>query len=135
MKKIWKKKNNTYICNPKHNGAVAQMVEQWTENPCVGSSILPSTTKKKPTQKGRFLALYSVMMSCRKAPPEFRFASSTLRNFVPSGAAHEAAAGHALSEPSDNENSLVHGLLEFMEAKSDFLMKFGSPSTNLVKFI
>ncbi|MBS7290309.1 MAG: hypothetical protein KIG56_07005 [Bacteroidales bacterium] len=39
------------------------------------------------------------MMSWRKAPPEFRFASSTLRNFVPSGAAHEAAAGHALSEP------------------------------------
>ena len=23
------------------------MVEQWTENPCVGSSILPSTTKKE----------------------------------------------------------------------------------------
>lgn len=41
-------------------------------------------------------------MSCRKAPPEFRFAPSTLRNFVPSGAAHEAAAGHALAEPSDN---------------------------------
>ena len=56
----------------------------------------------KPTQKGRFLTLYSVMMSCRKAPPELRFASSTLRNFVPSGAAHEAAAGHALAEPSDN---------------------------------
>ena len=56
----------------------------------------------KPTQKGRFLVFYMVMMSCRKAPPEFRFASSTLRNFVPSGAAHEAAAGHALSEPSDN---------------------------------
>ena len=51
---------------------------------------------------GRLLSLYRVMMSCRKAPPEFRFASSTLRNFVPSGAAHEAAAGHALSEPSDN---------------------------------
>ena len=31
------------------NGAVAQMVEQWTENPCVGSSILPSTTKKPLT--------------------------------------------------------------------------------------
>ena len=43
-----------------------------------------------------------VMMSYRKAPTEFRFASSTLRNFVPSGAAHEAAVGHALSEPSDN---------------------------------
>ena len=27
-----------------NDGAVAQMVEQWTENPCVGSSILPSTT-------------------------------------------------------------------------------------------
>ena len=56
----------------------------------------------KPTQKGRFLVFYMVMMSCRKAPPEFRFASSTLRNFVPSGAAHEAAAVHALAEPSDN---------------------------------
>ena len=33
-----------YLCNPKTTGAVAQMVEQWTENPCVGSSILPSTT-------------------------------------------------------------------------------------------
>ena len=57
---------------------------------------------KKPTQKGRFLAFYSVALSCRKAPPEFRSAPSTLRNFVPSGAAHEAAAGHALAEPSDN---------------------------------
>ena len=57
---------------------------------------------ERPTQKGWFLVFYTVMMSCRKAPPEFRFASSTLRNFVPSGAAHEAAAGHALSEPSDN---------------------------------
>ena len=31
-----------------NDGAVAQMVEQWTENPCVGSSILPSTTKLSP---------------------------------------------------------------------------------------
>ena len=30
-----------------NDGAVAQMVEQWTENPCVGSSILPSTTRTK----------------------------------------------------------------------------------------
>ena len=36
-----------YLCNPKRNGAVAQMVEQWTENPCVGSSILPSTTETR----------------------------------------------------------------------------------------
>ena len=57
---------------------------------------------KRPTQKGRFLAFYRVALSYRKAPPEFRFAPSTLRNFVPSGAAHEDAAGHALAEPSDN---------------------------------
>ena len=59
-------------------------------------------TREKPTQKGRFLAFYMVALSYRKAPPEFRLAPSTLRNFVPSGAAHEAAAGHALAEPSDN---------------------------------
>ena len=33
-----------------NNGAVAQMVEQWTENPCVGSSILPSTTNYTDNQ-------------------------------------------------------------------------------------
>ena len=36
-------KKDTIFAIPNH-GAVAQMVEQWTENPCVGSSILPSTT-------------------------------------------------------------------------------------------
>ena len=64
--------------------------------------------KKKPTQKGRFLIIYEVLMSCLKAPPEFRFASSTLRNFVPSGAAHEAAAGHAPAEPSDNYTAVFN---------------------------
>ena len=64
-------------------------------------------TTKKPTQKGRFLAFYMVALSCRKAPPEFRSAPSTLRNFVPSGAAHEAAAGHALAEPSDNYTASI----------------------------
>ena len=33
-------------------GAVAQMVEQWTENPCVGSSILPSTTVTRSDRAG-----------------------------------------------------------------------------------
>ena len=33
-----------------NDGAVAQMVEQWTENPCVGSSILPSTTNYADNQ-------------------------------------------------------------------------------------
>ena len=27
-------------------GAVAQLVEQWTENPCVGGSIPPHTTQR-----------------------------------------------------------------------------------------
>jgi len=58
-------------------------------------------SERKPTLCGRFLYCM-VMTSCRKAPPEFRFASSTLRNSVPPGAAHEAAAGHAPAEPSDN---------------------------------
>jgi hypothetical protein len=28
------------------NGSVAQLVEQWTENPCVGGSKPPRTTAK-----------------------------------------------------------------------------------------
>ena len=55
---------------------------------------------------GRFLSYYRVACSCRRALPEFRFAPSTLRNFVPSGAAHEAAAGHAPAEPSGNYSLL-----------------------------
>ena len=69
----------------------------------------PDEKEKKPTQKGRFLAFYRVALSCRKAPPEFRFAPSTLRNFVPSGAAHEAAAGHAPSEPPDHYTAIPDG--------------------------
>ncbi len=40
-----------YLCSPSllkgmtKGGAVAQLVEQWTENPCVGGSIPPHTTK------------------------------------------------------------------------------------------
>ena len=88
---------------------------------------------KRPTQKGRFLALYSVMMSCRKSSPEFRFAPSTLRNFVPSGAAHEAAAGHALSKTSANHtatfvircfNKELHTLrlLKYMTCSTDNIL-------------
>ena len=49
-KKICKLRKYTYLCIPKNDGAVAQMVEQWTENPCVGSSILPSTTNYADNQ-------------------------------------------------------------------------------------
>ena len=37
------------------NGAIAQLVEQWTENPCVPGSNPGSTTMKKPTQMSGFL--------------------------------------------------------------------------------
>jgi hypothetical protein len=45
-----------YICRP--IGDVAQLVEQWIENPCVGGSI-PSITTQKPfgTPRGFFLCL------------------------------------------------------------------------------
>ena len=44
-----------YICRP--IGDVAQLVEQWIENPCVGGSI-PSITTRKPfgTPRGFFYA-------------------------------------------------------------------------------
>jgi hypothetical protein len=35
-----------YICRPA--GDVAQLVEQWIENPCVGGSIPSITTTQKP---------------------------------------------------------------------------------------
>ncbi len=47
-----------YICRP--IGDVAQLVEQWTENPCVGGSI-PSITTQKPfgTPRGFLLIIAS----------------------------------------------------------------------------
>jgi hypothetical protein len=53
-----------YICGPcpanatstvgQSNGALAQLVEQWIENPCVPSSILGGTTNRKPPHPGGF---------------------------------------------------------------------------------
>ena len=45
-----KSAKSAYICSP-NLGAVAQMVEQRTENPCVGSSILPSTTVTRSIER------------------------------------------------------------------------------------
>ena len=43
-------------------GAIAQLVEQWTENPCVPSSNLGSTTSKKPPDNsGGFLVYISIL--------------------------------------------------------------------------
>ena len=57
-RKIWSVRKNAYLCNPKRKeryftelqvrnilGAIAQLVEQRTENPCVPSSILGGTTE------------------------------------------------------------------------------------------
>ena len=57
-RKIWSVRKNAYLCNPKRKeryfaelqvrnilGAIAQLVEQRTENPCVPSSILGGTTR------------------------------------------------------------------------------------------
>ena len=41
----------------KQRGTIAQLVEQWTENPCVASSNLAGTTEKL-TEKSAFFVLY-----------------------------------------------------------------------------
>ena len=40
-------KNYTYLCTRNHKGAIAQLVEQRTENPCVPGSIPGGTTFRK----------------------------------------------------------------------------------------
>ena len=52
---VMSKKSSTFAAafEKKAPGAIAQLVEQRTENPCVPSSILGGTTKKRP-DKGRF---------------------------------------------------------------------------------
>ena len=47
-----------YICSPKR-GAIAQSVEQWTENPCVPGSIPGGTTSlKRKTRKINVLRVF-----------------------------------------------------------------------------
>ena len=50
-RKICRVKKTGYICNPKRNGVIAQLVEQRTENPCVPGSIPGDTTPKRATNK------------------------------------------------------------------------------------
>ena len=55
---FWEQQKNSYLCRPKSGkniGAIAQLVEQRTENPCVPSSILGGTTKEqqRTTKKKR----------------------------------------------------------------------------------
>jgi 5-methylthioribose kinase len=39
-------KNKFIFAPAQNNGALAQLVEQWTENPCVPGSIPGGTTKR-----------------------------------------------------------------------------------------
>ena len=47
IKKFARIKNLSYLCTRKQDGAIAQLVEQRTENPCVPGSIPGGTTKKE----------------------------------------------------------------------------------------
>ena len=47
---------------PLGNGDVAQLVEQRTENPCVGGSIPSITTKKKPRNCRAFFLWYAFIL-------------------------------------------------------------------------
>ncbi len=49
------------------------------------------------------LLVFIAGVSLQGNPPEFRFSPSTLRNFVPTGAAHEAAAGQSDHIHSDTK--------------------------------
>ena len=46
LKTLAQYKNLPYLCTRKWDGAIAQLVEQRTENPCVPGSIPGGTTKK-----------------------------------------------------------------------------------------
>ena len=46
QQKFCRYKNYLYICTTKNDGAIAQLVEQRTENPCVPGSIPGGTTLK-----------------------------------------------------------------------------------------
>jgi hypothetical protein len=67
-KKIWRLKKRNYICRPqprgnlvKKDGAIAQSVEQRTENPCVAGSIPARTTEEKASEKSGAFLLYTLL--------------------------------------------------------------------------
>ena len=47
MKKFCRIRKTYYLCTRKTKGAIAQLVEQRTENPCVPGSIPGGTTLKE----------------------------------------------------------------------------------------
>ena len=57
---FWINEKWFYICTRNSKGALAQLVEQWTENPCVPGSIPGGTTVKKPTQTSGFFVFIMI---------------------------------------------------------------------------
>ncbi len=56
------KQNRTIFALAFKHGALAQLVEQWTENPCVPGSIPGGTTLKPEVYASGFL--FSITVSC-----------------------------------------------------------------------
>ena len=63
LKKLGRFKKSIYICTRKSDGAIAQLVEQRTENPCVPGSIPGGTTKKRPEEIRVFFLYLRVSLS------------------------------------------------------------------------
>jgi hypothetical protein len=57
-RKVFPLQKNMYLCIPKPKGAIAQLVEQRTENPCVLGSIPSGTTFKIPLKIRRDFYFY-----------------------------------------------------------------------------
>ena len=61
LRLVEKKKNTTFALQNKKNGTLAQVVEQWTENPCVLGSTPRGTTPpfiSPVRESGRGLIFY-----------------------------------------------------------------------------
>ena len=55
-------KNLSYLCTRKSNGAIAQLVEQRTENPCVPGSIPGGTTARNANNlQNKLLAFFLLL--------------------------------------------------------------------------
>ena len=65
LKTLAQYKNLSYLCTRKWDGAIAQLVEQRTENPCVPGSI-PGGTTLKETESYSDVALFFIYLpKCR----------------------------------------------------------------------
>jgi hypothetical protein len=59
LKKSFHKQKNSLHLQPQRDGAIAQLVEQRTENPCVAGSIPAGTTAKPSEKSGGFFVWFS----------------------------------------------------------------------------